>query len=129
MTTAAERAGAPPLLVGDRASERDCQDEIVRFAQTIGYRVLAIRPAQGGRRGGGWASPIQGNAGYPDLTLVHRKAGALWVELKRAPNLPEPEQEAWRDAINEAGFIWRLVWVPEQLGAFCQELADRAART
>jgi hypothetical protein len=126
---AAERQGAPPQQAGTRATERDCQATIVEAARLLEYRVLAIRPAAGGKAGGGWASPIQGDPGYPDLTLVHRRAGVLWVELKRSPNLLEHDQEAWRDAFTDAGLTWRLVWVPEQLGQFVQELADRAART
>jgi hypothetical protein len=113
------------LLTGERATEKDCQATIVDTARTLQYRVLALRPAVG--RQGRWQTPIQGDAGYPDLTLVHRRAGVLFVELKRAPNDLEAGQVAWRQALVEAGAVWRLVWVPEQLDTFCQELADRAA--
>jgi hypothetical protein len=116
----------PARLLGERASERDCQQTIVDAAHLLGYRVLALRPAVG--RQGRWQTPIQGDPGYPDLTLVHPRAGVLFVELKRAPNRVELPQLRWRDAIRDAGAVWRLVWVPEQRGAFCQELADRAAR-
>ena len=56
---------APARLKGERASERDCQQTVVDAAHLCGYRVLAIRATSGGRHGGGWASPIQGDAGYP----------------------------------------------------------------
>ena len=113
----------PARSKGQRASERDCQATVVEAARVAGWRVLAIRPAVG--RQGRWQSPIQGDAGYPDLTLVHPRAGVLFVELKRSPNRLEPDQAAWRDALRAAGVAWRLVWVPEQLGTFCQELVDR----
>lgn len=119
-------APAPPRQRGERASERDCQQTIVDAAHLCGYRLLAIRPAVG--RQGRWQSPIQGDAGYPDLTLVHPVAGVLFVELKRWPNRLELAQLEWADALADAGAAWRLVWVPEQLDAFCQELADRARR-
>lgn len=117
----------PALLPGDRAVEKDCQQTIVEAARLLGYRVLAIRPAIG--RQGHWQSPIQGDAGYPDLTLVHPRAGVLFVELKRAPNRLDPQQVAWRQALTDAGAIWRLVWVPEQLDEFNQELVTRSRRT
>jgi hypothetical protein len=111
---------------GVRALERDCQATVVEAAHLLGYRVLAIRPAL--TRQQRWQSPIQGDAGYPDLTLVHPTAGVLFVELKRGPNKLEPAQAAWGEALIAAGAVWRLVWVPEDLDRFCQELADRAVR-
>ena len=124
----AERANVlrpcPPRLRGERATEVACQQTIVDAAHTLGYRVLAIRPAAGGRRGGGWASPIQGDPGYPDLTLVHPVAGVIHAELKRWPNRLEPAQARWGQALLDAGARWQLVWVPEELDAFCQSLAD-----
>jgi hypothetical protein len=114
---------APPKYKGERASERDCQQTIVGAARLAGYRVLSIRPAFSR---GKYSSPIQGDTGYPDLTLAHPVAGVLFVELKRAPNRLEPAQLRWRQALIDAGAVWRLVWVPEQLDSFCQELADLA---
>jgi hypothetical protein len=116
-----------PLKYGVRALERECQATVVEAAHLLGYRVLAIRPAIG--RGRKWESPIQGDAGYPDLTLAHPKAGVLFVELKRPPNRLEQPQRAWGEALIAAGAVWRLVWVPDELDRFCQELADRAAAT
>lgn len=113
---------APPRLPGERATERACQDAIVAAARIGGWRVLAIRPAVG--RKGRWQSPIQGDPGFPDLTLVHPRLGLRFVELKRWPNKLEPAQEAWKVALDAAGAKWRLVWVPEELRSFCQELAE-----
>lgn len=113
---------APKRQPGERATEKQCQETIVAWAQWLGYRVLAIRPAFSR---GKYSSPIQGDPGYPDLTLVHPRAGVLFVELKRAPNQLEHDQIAWRQALTHAGVVWRLVWVPEQLAAFNAELAER----
>ena len=114
----------PPRLRGERATEKHCQQTIVDAARLLGYRVLAIRTADGGKRGGGWASPIQGDAGYPDVTLAHPVAGVVFAELKRYPNRVEPSQAAWGRALLDAGAHWRLVWVPEELDDFVQQLAD-----
>jgi len=122
---------ATPILVdrpprpfeGERATERECQSTIVDAARLLGYRILSIRPAWSK---GKFSTPIQGDAGYPDLTLAHPRAGVLFVELKRSPNRLEADQIAWRQALTEAGAIWRLVWVPEQLDDFLRELVDRA---
>jgi hypothetical protein len=122
----AARPKPKSYLPGVRAVERECQATVVEAAHTLGYRVLAIRPAL--TRQQRWQSPIQGDAGYPDLTLVHPKAGVLFVELKRGPNKLEPAQAAWGEALIAAGAVWRLVWVPEELDGFCQELADRTHR-
>jgi len=125
MSTTVE--GPPPRSRGPRASERDCQQTIVDAARLLGYRVLAIRPSADQR--GRWKSPIQGDPGYPDLTLVHPRAGVMFVELKRAPNRLEADQVAWRDAMRAANACWLLVWVPELLDEFCQLLADLAHHT
>ena len=115
---------APKRMRGPRASESDCQRTIVEAAHTLGYRVLAIRPAL--NRKDHWQTPIQGDAGYPDLTLVHPVAGVIWVELKRHPNRLEPAQAIWGRALLDAGARWHLVWVPEELDQFCQQLTDWA---
>lgn len=118
----------PPLWRTERPTEAACQQTIVDAAHLLGYRVLAIRAASGGRRGGGWASPIQGDAGYPDLTLVHPRAGAVFAELKRAPNRLEPAQGLWGKALLAAGARWRLVWVPEEMQTFIDDLAAWSRR-
>ena len=81
---------APKRMSGPRPSESDCQRTIVDAAATFGYRVLSIRPAL--NRRGDYRTPIQGDPGYPDLTLVHPVAGVHFVELKRWPNRLEPSQ-------------------------------------
>ena len=116
---------APARAQGERATEKQCQATIVDAARLLGYRTLSIRVAYSK---GKYSTPIQGDPGYPDLTLVHSRGGLLFVELKRWPNALEPEQVKWRQALTEAGAIWRLVWVPEQLDDFLAELRDRAAR-
>lgn len=106
-----------------RATEAQCQATIVEAAKMLGWRVHAERAAGGGRHG--WRTPIQGHAGFPDLVLV-RGAELLVVELKRKPNRLEPAQVGWLDALRVAGVQTAVVWVPEGMQTFIDQLARRA---
>lgn len=84
-----------------------------------GWMVHAERPAMGQR--GEWRTHVQGHAGLPDLILV-RANRLMFVELKRKPNKLEAEQIVWADRLIEAGAEYRLLWVPEMMPAFLEEL-------
>jgi hypothetical protein len=73
-------------------------------------------------------TPIQGDPGYPDLTLVHPVAGLIHAELKRHPNRLEPAQAMWGKALLTGGARWQLVWVPEELDSFLADLTRWAGR-
>lgn len=104
-----------------RPTEQQCQATIVAAAKTLGWRVHAERPAQGGK---GWRTPIQGHRGFPDLVLA-RAGELLVVELKRKPNKVEPDQQVWLDELAHAGIDVRVVWVPEGMQSLLQRLAER----
>lgn len=107
-----------------RPTEVECQRTIIEAAKTFGWRVHAERAANSAK---GWRTPIQGHAGWPDLILI--RPPQLWaVELKRAPNRVEPEQQEWLDALQACGVETFVVWVPEQLDEFCKALARRPAK-
>lgn len=107
-----------------RATEAQWQEAIVEAAKATGWLVHAERPAQTGR---GWATPIQGHKGFPDLVLV-RGREMLVVELKRKPNKVEHMQQVWLDALALAGVDVRVVWVPEGAPTFLAELTARPKR-
>lgn len=108
-----------------RPTEAQCQRTIVDAARLCGWRVYHNRPTQD--RNLRWRTALQGHAGFPDLVLVHAVAKKVWfVELKRRPNRLQPEQLAWADELRAAGADYRLVWVPDELLDFCQQLADHA---
>ena len=116
----------PPRFGGERASELACQRTIVDAARILGYQVHAERAAAG--RKGRWSTPIQGHAGFPDLTLVHERGRVVvFAELKRAPGKLTSEQIEWRRALVLAGAIHRVVWVPEGLDEFLADLAAWAS--
>lgn len=95
-----------------RATEAQCQDAIIEAARMAGWRVHAERAGQ--TAGGHWATQIQGDEGYPDLTMT-RDGRMLVVELKRKPNEATQAQLDWiRDLDAVPGVRAILVYVPEE---------------
>lgn len=72
-------------------TEVEFQRAVVELAQLRGWLVMHTRPA---RTNGGWKTPLQGDAGYPDLTLC-RPPRVLILELKSGRGRLRPEQERW----------------------------------
>ena len=81
---------------------------IVRLATGNGWRVVHQLPAMNAH--GRYRTAIQGHKGFPDLVLASRH-GVLFVECKTEAGSLEPEQRAWRDALQASGADWRL-WRP-----------------
>ena len=77
-------------------SETELKDAVIDMAQLFGWLVHHDRPARKGDRG--WATHIQGNAGFPDLVLA-RGGRVLFVELKSETGKFTDEQFAWGLAI------------------------------
>lgn len=83
-------------------SENDFKRRVIDTAMLYGWRVCHFRPARTRR---GWATPIEGHAGMPDLVLA--KGGrVLLVELKSDTGRVEPEQRKWLDASGANGLLW-----------------------
>jgi hypothetical protein len=106
------------------ATEADCQATIIEAARTLGYRVHHTRAARSRR---GWRTPVQGDAGFPDLVLAGH-GHLLVVELKRRGNRPTAQQQAWLDTLTDAGIDARLLTVPDDQQGFVEELTAHAAR-
>lgn len=81
-------------------SETQFQVAVVELAILSGWRVMHIHDS---RRGLG--------AGYPDLTLLHRRTGRLlFAELKTATGRVSPEQQGWINDLRRGGHevhVWR----------------------
>jgi len=102
-----------------RATEAQCQAAIIEAAQLGGWRVHAERPA---RQGDGWATPIQGDRGFPDLVLV-RSGVMLAVELKRRPHKLTDGQPEWLAALDQVPGVEAFVlYVPDDMAALNQYL-------
>lgn len=112
--------------IGGHATEAECQSTIVAVAKRTGWLVHHARKARGLNET--WRTHIQGDIGFPDLVLVHPKAHhVMIIELKRRPNTVPREQAEWIEALVRAGVMTRVVWVPDELHSFVQELAEKAA--
>ena len=91
------RARGEPALI---PAEADLQRTIIEAARLHGFRVAHFRPA---RTEKGWRTPLEGDAGFPDLILALDGSVLAW-ELKGERGRLTAEQEAWRDALgNLAG--------------------------
>lgn len=85
-------------------TEAQYQQRVIDLARTLGYRVAHFRPAL--TRSGRWATPMQGDKGFPDLVLA--KGGrVLLAELKTDVGRLGPGQQGWLDALGPHGRLWR----------------------
>ena len=96
-------------------TEAELQNAVVDLARLLGYLVHHSRPAQ--NRKGKWSTPIQGDAGFPDLCIAG-KGRLLFVELKSEEGKMSVEQEVWRDELAlastwSANKIRWVLWRPQ----------------
>lgn len=82
-------------------TEAEFQRQVIDLAHLHGWLVHHTRPAQMGS--GRWATPVQGDTGFPDLVLAHPKRGVLFLELKSARGRLQPNQVAWLHALSMGG--------------------------
>lgn len=79
--------------------ESALQRSVVDLAETLGYYVHHCRPAM--NRQGQWSTPIQGDPGYPDLTLAHLSGAVVFLELKSAKGRMSPAQTRWAERLEQ----------------------------
>lgn len=110
------RAQAAPVVgaLMPKISETAFKDAIVELARFSGWLVMHPLPAQ--LSNGRWVTAVQGDVGWPDLALCHRRRGLfILAELKVGTNKPVPAQTAWLDALRDCGVraeLWRPTeWV------------------
>jgi hypothetical protein len=89
------------------------QAEIIKLACLFGWRIFHVSDSRREVRGRG-VSYLVGDklaAGWPDLTLAHRRRGLFAVrELKSNTGRVEPEQREWLETLTACGVdagIWR----------------------
>lgn len=96
-------AGSSLLLT---LSETDFQTRIIDRARALGWWVHHDRPAR--KEDGSWSTPIQGDAGFPDLVLA-RKGRVIFVEVKAEKGRLTSEQREWLTELS--GAPWEAnVW-------------------
>ena len=97
------------------------EDELLNatldLARLRGWLCHHVRPLR--RADGSWRTAVQGDSGYPDLTMTRDPIAfapgrLLFVELKssRAPRELPADQQRWRDTLLEAGGCEVYVWRP-----------------
>jgi hypothetical protein len=71
--------------------------------------VHHTRPAL--NRRGEWRTPIQGDAGFPDIVLA-RDGRIIFAELKRTGGRPTPQQQMWLETLAQCDGVEVYVWNP-----------------
>jgi len=99
--------------------ERDFQRAVVELARLMGWRVHHTRPALTQR--GRWLTPIQGDAGFPDLVLC-RPPRLILAELKRVGGKLTAEQQAWLEALQACAGVECYLWTPNDWDAIVRML-------
>lgn len=102
-------AGAGFRLV---QSEDDLSDFVKDYAKLNGWRRIHFRPLK--NRRGKWETPLEGDAGYPDWTLV-RGERLVFAELKGPRGRVESVQQEWLDDLRQVPGIEVYVWFPKDI--------------
>ena len=87
-------------------TETELLDAVVELARLFRWQLHHCRP---GRTARGWATPIQGDAGFPDVVAV-RGRRLVVAELKSARGKVTEQQEKWLERFAAAGaetYCWR----------------------
>ena len=100
-------------------TEREFQRAVVELARLMGWRVHHTRPALTQR--GRWLTPIQGDAGFPDLVLC-RPPRLVIAELKRVGGKPTAEQRGWLEALQACAALECYLWTPADWNAIVRTL-------
>ena len=99
--------------------EKEFQRAVIDLARLTGWRVHHTRPAL--TRRGRWLTPIQGDAGFPDLVLV-RAGRVIFAELKCNGARPTPQQQGWLDALSACAGVECYLWTPADWDAIVRML-------
>jgi hypothetical protein len=95
-----------------KMSETDLQRTIIDACKIYGFKVSHFRPAKTER---GWRTPVQGDAGFPDLAIAGH-GHLLLAELKIGRGKLRPDQAMWRLEIPSANYrLWTDLNLPEAL--------------
>ena len=101
------------MKVNKAMSEADFKDILIGVAKRYGWLVHHDLPAQNSR--GRWATHVQGDAGFPDLILLHPNSGKLFaIELKSDKGKLTPGQKRWLMAFEKSG-IYNAVLKPSDM--------------
>ncbi len=94
---------APAEVIALDLSEEDFKARVIDAATWHGWLVHHSRPARTAR---GWRTPVEGDAGLPDLVLA-RAGVVILAELKKRRAYPTPEQRRWLEQAGPHARLWR----------------------
>lgn len=106
-----------PMSQPPELTEAQFQTRVIGAAKLHGWRVAHFRPAL--TRSGKWATPMQGDKGFPDLVLA-RGGVVLLAELKSDKGVLGKGQPEWLAMLGEHARLWR----PRDWDQITQELRD-----
>ena len=102
-------------------TESEFQRQVIEIARYRGWKVTHFRPAQ--IRPGKWITPIEGDAGFPDLVLARPILGDLiFAELKKENGRLSTGQVAWTRTLIATG-AEAYVWFPSDLPEIIKRLS------
>lgn len=112
-------------ILGASMRESQFQALVIDAARALRWRVAHFRPAL--TRDGRVITPVAADgAGFPDLVLVHPDGHVLFRELKTDRGRVAAHQQAWGEALVEAGADW-AVWRPRDWPLVLEQLRRGAA--
>jgi len=80
-----------------KGPEAALEAKVIQLARMYGWLLMHPRAAyQPGA--GKWLTPLSGDAGYPDLTMV-RGTRVIFAELKSDKGRLQPNQKVWLDRL------------------------------
>jgi hypothetical protein len=103
-------------------SEDDFKRKVIELAKWNKWLVTHFHPVK--LPSGRWATPLEGDAGLPDLVLA-RDGVVLLAELKSDTGKPTPEQVQWLTAAGQHGRLW----APADWQDVVSELSRRATNS
>ena len=101
-------------------TENELLKNVLAIAKMRGWLVFHALPAYKNER---WATHFNGDAGFPDLCLVHATGGVCFAELKAGRNKLTVAQMRWRRALLEADYE-HYIWYPEDMQAITDRLSN-----
>jgi len=105
---------------GTLTKENEWSRDVIRLAQTLGWRAAHFRPAMTKH---GWKTAVAGDgAGFPDLCLVRDRI--VFAELKNEIRELDEQQLEWIAALQVAG-VEAYVWRPQDLDEIMRVLVER----
>ena len=111
-----QQFGTKYMVIESKEPEKDFQKWLLSELHKAGWRAHAERSAMTSK---GYRTPIQGDAGYPDITAV-RAPRFLLAELKSDSGQASPNQVEWLLEAGHCPSIEVKIWSPKDREAILE---------